>query len=202
MKKEPAPGFMQATTCVFEMDLTCAGPTHVGALVIMTTASRRCGLVETPSPRPRRRRGARSLSLCHAATMAPTRPETAQIWTRDHPSPSLMKTTRVDGVRFTFHAESARDSARASSCRRCARTPSAGAATRWPTASCTCRPPASSGRPRNRPSGRCPEDLRGNDAITTRPRLAHETRRLSHGPVDVPPTPSSQSSSSFSAPSH
>ena len=25
MKKEPAPGFMQATTCVFEMDLTCAG---------------------------------------------------------------------------------------------------------------------------------------------------------------------------------
>ena len=28
MKKEPAPGFMQATTCVLLMDLTCAGPTR------------------------------------------------------------------------------------------------------------------------------------------------------------------------------
>ena len=30
--------------------------------------------------------------------------ETAQIWIKDHPSPSLMKTTRVDGVRFNVDA--------------------------------------------------------------------------------------------------
>ena len=36
------------------------------------------------------------------------RSETAQIWTRDHPSPSLMDTSRVDGVEAPQHVKTPR----------------------------------------------------------------------------------------------
>ena len=63
---------------------------RVGPRAPAMTASRRRSLIKTPSPRPR------ALSLRHAATMASERPRSRR---REHPSPSLMETSRVDGVR-------------------------------------------------------------------------------------------------------
>ena len=67
---------------------------RIDSHVIMTTASRRRGLIKTPSPRPR------ALSLRRAATMVS---ETAQNRKRDHPRPRLMDTSRVDGVKAPQH---------------------------------------------------------------------------------------------------
>ena len=51
-------------------------------------------------------RETRGLSCDHddGATAAPARSEAAQIWTRDHPRPSFLETTRVDGVRLHIDA--------------------------------------------------------------------------------------------------